>query len=283
MASIKLACFDLETTGRDPEKDRIVEIAIHTFHQGPTGAWAPGLGDAGLPMEFVQRVNPEMEISEEATAVHGIDKWAVAQSPTMKEIAPEVQALVSEAILVGYNSRSFDTPILDRELRRGGQPGLHRTSEGVIEHPEIDLMRVWNRIEPRTLEGAFMRWCGRSLGDGAHSAGADTAALLPILRGMVEESPRIFPSNAVESLVELSAPEDEVDRAGKFRIDGKEVVFGFGKHLGKPARNDKDYLRWMIGADFPEETKAVARELLQGEGPITNQALKRSWGDAPRS
>lgn len=240
----RVVALDIESTGTNPEKDRIVDLALAT----------PG----GRCVSF--RVNPGVPIPDEATRIHGIRDEDVRDAPTFDAVAPKVQAWVDGAVLLGYNSRSFDVPMLHAELRRAGQPGLD-----LDRVQEIDVYRVWTETEPRTLAGAARRWLGREH-EGAHRAKDDVLVTLEIWRAMAAAK-GLTHADAVR----MTKPQREVDRAGKFaRNADDEVVFNFGQHQGKPVRIvDRSYLEWMAGADFPPSTKAVVEQLLLhgGRGP----------------
>jgi len=252
---VQVVAFDVESTGTNPEKDRIVELCLMT----------PG----GRCRVF--RVNPGVPIPAEASAIHGIRDEDVAKAPPFSEIAPQVQAWVQGALLLGYNSRSFDTPLLHAELRRAGQPGLDLDAVR-----EIDVMRVWSALEPRTLAGAAKRWLGAEHA-GAHQAREDVRATLAVWARLRETF-----ALTEEDAVRLTKPPREVDRAGKFAInDRHEVVFNFGQHHGKPVSSvDRTYLEWMAGAEFPPSTKAVVQRLMLHGGDLPEAAALRQA--APR-
>lgn len=265
----RLLYFDLETTGTDPESDRIVELA------------AVRPDDDELT---VRRYHPGRPIPPGATAVHGIADEDVADAPRFEEEAGRVQQLVEGRILCGYNIRSFDTVMLDLELRRSGQPGLD-----LERVREVDLMRVWEEMEggvrtgeaadgaPEggeggesppgsaaggkgpgwTLSHAVRRFLERELED-AHSAAADTR-VLPRLLAALRETHGL----SLEEMLVLSRRPDEVDRAGKLRRRRGHVVFAFGKHRGEPVTEHPDYAEWILDADFPSDTKRFIRRLLE--------------------
>ena len=98
--------FDLETTGIEVAKDRIVEIAI--FKVFPNGnkeskTWL---------------VNPTIPIPPHATEVHKITNEKVANEPTFKELATQIHTMIKDSDLAGYNSDRFDIPLLVEELLR---------------------------------------------------------------------------------------------------------------------------------------------------------------------
>jgi DNA polymerase-3 subunit epsilon len=233
--------YDLETTGVDVASARIVQIAL--------------LAESGEVL-LDTLVHPGCQIPSGASAVHGISDEAVAEAPRFEAIAAQVQALTEGVVLAGYNNRRFDAPLLDIELRRAGQPGLDFDS---LE--EIDLYAAWAALEPRTLVGAVRRFLGKDL-EGAHSALHDVKATQEVMAAMADLH-GLEPAD----FVRISRPEWEVDRDGKFRLDEDTgvPVFAFGKHAGKPAREHRDYLRWMLDKDFSPSTKAAIRRIL-GQG-----------------
>lgn len=241
----RVVWFDLEGTGVDPYRDRIVEICM--------------ISDDGRELET--RVNPGVPIPAEASAVHGIADADVQDAPSFAEIAGEVQELVDGAVLAGYNIRRYDTVLIDAELRRAGAPGLPRDDLGRIDVPEIDLFAIWQSLEPRTLTSAARRFAGVRLED-AHSASADTRVLPDVLRGMCFEFG--LDVGNLPKLLELSVREGSVDRDGKFVIDEHgAIVFNFGQKRGTSVQEEPGLLDWMLGRDFSPETKAFARLFLE--------------------
>lgn len=257
----RLLYFDLETTGTDPETDRIVELA------------ASRPGDENL---LIRRYHPGRPIPPGATAVHGIGDEDVADAPRFEEEAGEIEELVRGRILCGYNIRSFDTVLLDCELRRAGREGID-----LERVREVDLMRVWEEMEGGvrtaddetdaggdgasgdgtgpgwTLSDAVGRYLGQELED-AHTAAADTRVLPCLLEALRDEH-----GLSLEEMLVLSRRPDEVDRAGKLRRRRGEVVYAFGKHRGEPVLEHPDYARWILDADFPPDTRRVLRTLLE--------------------
>ena len=235
---MKMLAFDIEATGLDPYEDVILELAVIRVED-----------DA---LVFHAFFNPERPIPAEATAVHGITDDDVAGCPAFGMYAEAIQGLVDGAVLVGFVSRRYDTLLLDAALRRAGCEGLDLATVR-----EIDLYRVWREAEPRDLGTAVRRFLDRDH-EMAHRAVPDTKVLPPLLREMA----RLFGYTA-DDMIRLSRPAWEVDRSAKFRLDDEtgEVMFNFGRHRGQPARLNDEYLEWMMGADFPADTKAAIRLL----------------------
>ncbi len=243
----RLVYFDLEATGPDPYNDRVVEMC---FVEG------------GVTL-LDTRVNPGRPIPQETTEIHGITDADVAGAPPFGELAHDVQVLLTDAVLVGYNLIRYDTILIDRELTMAGESGLRRDEAGRINQPEVDLLGIWQRLEPRKLATAAKRFAGQDLGEDAHAAGTDTLVLPGILEGMCREFG--LQADDIAGLTGLSRPEGAMDRDGRFvrREDGV-VVFNFSKSRGLPVLEDTGLLQWMLGKDFSPETLAFVREFLEG-------------------
>jgi len=233
----RLVAVDVEATGLDPHADRIIELAIVRAKDST--------------VVFHERFRPGMPIPAQATAVHGITNDDVAHCDDFAVHAQRVQKILEGAVVLGYNSRAFDTVLIDTELRRAGEPGLD-----LFDLPEIDLLRVWAQSERRTLELAVQRFLGHDHA-GLHSALSDAEILVPLAAAMK----RVWGLEDFD-LLERSRPTWEVDRSRRLRIDrGGEVVFNFGKHTGEPLRDHVDYVEWMLGSDFPPDTKQALHQL----------------------
>ncbi|MCP4293415.1 MAG: 3'-5' exonuclease [bacterium] len=250
-----LAVFDLETTGVNPDKDRIVQMAIIRIEPD------------GRRTTFETLVNPEMPIPAGASAVHGIKDEDVRDKPTFSQIRREVEEYLQDAVLGGFNSINFDTPLLMAELRRA------EADLDLRNVKQLDAMRIFHKMERRDLTAAYRFYCDEEL-VGAHSALADTEATLAILDaqiGRYEEVP-----NEVEELHRFCNPDEGkfVDRQRKFIWnDDNEAEFSFGKYQGKPLQDvckdqrGRGYLEWMLGKDFNEEIKDILRSALDGVFP----------------
>ncbi len=233
--------FDLETTGVNISKDRIVEISILKIFPNGTQESKTWL------------VNPEMPIPAETTAVHGIDDAKVANEPTFKQIATAVSEMIKGCDLGGFNSNRFDIPLLAEELLRTGYDFDMKNTVAV------DVQTIYHKMEKRTLSAAYMFYCDKSLED-AHSAEADTNATYEVLKAQLDKYPEL--ENDIKFLSEFSSRRQFADFAGFITFDdnGKEV-FSFGKHKGKLVEKVMDeepgYFGWIQNADFPLYTKKV--------------------------
>ena len=233
--------FDLETTGVDISKDRIVEISfIKVFPDG-------------REMEYSKRINPEMHIPEGASAVHGIYDEDVKECPTFKEVARVIANEFEGCDVAGFNSNRFDLPLLAEEFLRA------QVDIDLSRLRAVDVQVLYHKREPRTLSAAHRYYCGEDF-DNAHSALADTRATYNVLKAMVEHYDDM--PGDVEALSKESSFTNNVDFAGRFVYDaeGREL-FNFGKYKGMPVDavldRDPSYYGWMMNGDFPLNTKQV--------------------------
>lgn len=244
-----LVLFDLETTGTNPIKDRIVEIAMIKLIPG------------AARKTWVQRINPTIPIPEEATAIHGITDQDVASEPTFKKIGAKIAEFIGTADLGGYNVFNFDVPLLVQEFSRAGI--AFNTSGRAI----IDAMKIFHMKEPRTLAAAYKFYCQKELVRG-HSAEADIMATVEIIDNQISRYPDL--PREPKKLGKLLFP-DCVDLGGRFAWKNGQVVLTFGKYKGKSlqqlCKNDVDYLEWVLSSDFPENTKQIIRNALAGNFP----------------
>mgnify|MGYP003641204307 FL=1 len=235
--------FDLETTGVNIAKDRIVEISIlKVFPNGnkESKTWL---------------VNPEVEIPAESTAVHGITNEKVAGEPTFKELAAKINKMITGCDLAGFNSNRFDIPLLAEELMR---VGIDFDMNG---RKAIDVQVIFHKKEQRTLGAGYQFYCGREL-EGAHGAEADTNATYEILLAQVDKYEDI--GNTVDALSEYSTHGERADFAGFILMnDDKQEIFSFGKYKGRTVEEvfieNPGYNNWIQNADFPLYTKKVLK------------------------
>ncbi|MBB1138536.1 3'-5' exonuclease [Myroides sp. WP-1] len=233
--------FDLETTGIDVARDRIVEIAIlKVFPNGnkESKTWL---------------VNPERPIPEASSKIHGITDEKVANEPTFKELAPLVYQMIKDSDLAGFNSDRFDIPLLAEELLRSG------VDFDLGNRVTVDIQTIFHKKEERTLSAAYKFYCNESL-ENAHSAAADTHATYEILKAQLDRYDDL--ENDMRVLSEFTTRKKSVDFAGFIALneEGQEV-FTFGKHKGvlveEVLENEPGYYGWIQNADFPLYTKKV--------------------------
>ncbi len=238
--------LDLETTGIDPSKDRIVEISLIKVTPD------------GREEVKTRRINPEMHIPEEATAIHGITDEDVKDEPRFREIARSLARYLEGCDFGGFNSNKFDIPVLVEEFLRAG------VDVDFKKRRFVDVQNIFHKLEQRTLVAAYKFYCGKDLTD-AHSAEADTKATYEVLKAQLDRYPEEL-QNDVEFLSDFSARSQSVDYAGRIVYNEKgEECFAFGKHKGRPVaevfREEPSYYTWMMNGDFPRYTQKVITEI----------------------
>lgn len=193
-------CFDLETTGTDPKTDRPVQICIVYCCDNVNRVLVNSL------------VDPCMPIDPEAAAVHGISDYAVVGAPDFAMTAWTASLLaetLSPKYLIGFNSTSFDGPMLDNCLGSPVFPNqLH-----------IDVLNVAMRFFPEApshkLGALYEQFMGEPL-KSAHNASADVFGTLYLLRVLLTH-------------VGMSLEEVEMD----MRTPRPYDVMPIGKNKGK--------------------------------------------------
>ncbi len=233
--------FDLETTGINITNDRVVEISIlKVFPNGnkESKTWL---------------INPEMPIPPFVSEIHGITDEKVANEPTFKELAPQINAMIKDADLAGFNSNRFDIPLLAEEMLRA------ELDFDMKNRVAVDVQTIFHKMEKRTLGAAYKFYCDKTL-ENAHTAEADTLATFEVLEAQLERYDEL--ENNTKFLADFSAHKKFADFAGflSYTKEGEEC-FAFGKHKGKLVtevlEKEPGYFGWLLNADFPLYTKKV--------------------------
>ena len=240
-----LVFFDLETTGINISKDRIVEIAYLKVYPD------------GKEESKSRRINPEMPIPPDATAIHGITDEDVQDCPKFKEIAKSLAAQIEGCDLAGFNSNRFDIPLLAEEFLRAG------VDIDLNKRKFVDVQTIFHKMEQRTLVAAYKFYCDKDL-DKAHSAEIDTRATYEILKAQLDRYPDL--KNDIKSLSEFSSFNNNVDFAGRMIYNEKgEEVINFGKYKGRLVTDvlqvDPGYYTWIMDGDFALHTKKMLTEI----------------------
>lgn len=241
--------FDLETTGTNPGKDRIVEIAVLKLDAN------------NQKKEMVWRVNPECPIPEEASSVHGITDEMVKDQPTFKHYSKEIYNFIEGCDLGGYNIDKFDLPLLVEEFIRSD---IDVSSFAKVK--TVDVQTIFFKKEPRDLSSALKFYCNKDHGN-AHTALDDTIATYEVLLSQLDKYDDLEPR--VDFLSTLTKRNKNIDFAGRIiEDDNGDAVFNFGKHKGKKVKEvltkEKGYYSWMMNSDFPEYTKKIITQVKLG-------------------
>lgn len=251
---MKIVAFDLETTGLDPEKDRILEFCFMELDQE--------LNEKG---RWTRLVNPGIPIPQETIDIHGITDDMVEGEPPFSTHAARIEKLIEGATLLGHNVR-FDIGFLHAELVRAGRQGLD------VNHPHMDTAQVERMVNSHRLGACYKRYTGQDLDD-AHRSEADTAATVDVLRGQLRDHGDVLPSQISDLTSRAlhrhfnpdAVSRQYLDHGRKFyELDGKPH-FAFGKFRDQAIDSNNgdhtSYLAWMKDRDFAPDTKQVAARL----------------------
>ncbi len=244
-----LVFFDLETTGVNINTDRIVEICYLKVYPN------------GNEESKTMRINPEMHIPEQSSAVHGIYDEDVADCPTFKEVAKQIARDIEGCDIAGFNSNRFDVPLLAEEFLRAG------VDIDMSRRKFIDVQVIYHKLEQRTLSAAYKFYCDKNLED-AHTAEADTRATYEVLKAQLDRYPEEL-QNDMAFLSEYSSFTRNVDFAGRMVYNEQNIpTFNFGKYKGQPVeevlRKDPGYYSWMLQGDFTLNTKQMLTRIKLG-------------------
>lgn len=233
--------FDLETTGTNIVSDRIVEISY--LKVSPNGR----------EESKTIRINPEMHIPAESSAIHGIVDADVADCPKFKEVAKEIMHDIEGCDLAGYNSNRFDIPVLAEELLRAD------IDIDLMKRKFVDVQVIFHKMEQRTLAAAYKFYCEKDL-ENAHSAEADTNATYEVLKSQLDRYPEL--KNDIDFLSKFTTQNNNADFAGRIIYNDKgEEIINFGKYKGQRVtdvlNNDMGYYGWIMNSDFTLHTKKI--------------------------
>lgn len=264
-----LVVFDLETTGLDLVKARIIQISYIKVYPN------------GNEERVNALVNPGEPIPPFISQLTGITDDDVKDKPTFKEIAASLAEKFTGCDFAGFNSNGYDIPLLAEEFLRAG------IDFDFSKCRQIDASSIFRKMERRNLASAYKFYCGRKMEEDfqAHLADQDTEATYRVLMaeldyyapGVQEEEDRVLHNDMAE-LAAFSKNNDNVDFAGRIvwrdvtdgngnvvkDADGnpqRQEVFNFGKYKGWAVADvlhrDPGYYSWMMTSDFTGNTKQV--------------------------
>jgi DNA polymerase-3 subunit epsilon len=247
-----LTFIDVETTGLNPYSDRIVELSILKIHPDGTEEYKS------------HRINPEIPIPAETTAIHGITNADVVSEPAFHQYARSIRDFLEDCDIAGFNVIKFDLPFLEAELARAN---VEFSRQGRYL---IDSQVIYHQRDPRNLQAAYKKYCGKEM-DNAHSAEADAKAAAEILNGQLEMYQDLPKDIAGLSALCYEVEENTIDIEGKFIWSEGEALCNFGKHKGRLLReiaiDYPEYLEWISRGNFSLEVKKIVIRALNGEFP----------------
>ncbi len=254
--------FDIESTGLNILRDRIIQIALIKH-----------FADGTEPEELELLVNPgPVLISEEAYNVHGISATDVANKPTFDKVAKQIYEFIGDSDLSGYNAIRFDIPMLMEEFYRAG-------IEFEIDHRKlIDVQRLFYKMEPRTLSAAYRFYCDKKI-ENAHDALSDVRATIEVLKGQLKRYDGVdyidgdgytHPApviNDMDAIHEFTNDLKILDVTQRLKLDKNgDIVFNFGKYSGQRVIDvivkERNYYHWIMEKDFSVQVKKILKKLM---------------------
>lgn len=254
--------FDIESTGLNVLKDRILQIALIKYSKG-----------SDTPEELQMLINPGVPISEESFAIHGISNETIKNKPSFSQVGQQIYDFIGEADLGGYNSDRFDIPMLMEEFHRIGLPF------DISKRRLVDVQKVFYKMEPRTLKAAYKFYCEADLVD-AHDALADVRATVAVLKGQIKkyENQDFIDADGNVTPTPITA---EIDAIAKFTSDSSmldvtqrlkynpkgEIIFNFGKYTGQLVSQvfkiEPNYYHWIMEKDFSAQVKQIVKKIYE--------------------
>lgn len=239
-----LIIFDTETTGTDPQKDRICQLAFKKIT--PDGEITIGS----------RLINPTIEIPQGATDVHGITNDMVKDEPKFKQVAKSLFNMFKGCYVCGFNSNTFDTPLIVTEFERCG------IFPKMSDFKMLDVRNLYLHVYPNKLSDIYERLIGKEMKN-AHEALADVEATYEVLEHLINNHADLQVDN--EELENISHFNTKpIDFFSNFvQTNEGDIIINFGKNKGSLALNEPSYLQWMNRSDFSHSTKEVLKKLLE--------------------
>jgi DNA polymerase-3 subunit epsilon/ATP-dependent DNA helicase DinG len=164
------AAVDVETTGLDPYRDEIIEIAVVVFQ------------DDNILEQFDSLVQPEGKIPPEITALTGISNADVADAPGIFALRPRLRQLVGSHVIMGHNV-GFDMGFLEQANVGVGQPRLDTLTLASILVPEVGRFSLDSLAHYLQLKGYG--------GAQTHRALDDTLLTVELFRDLRDRASRL--------------------------------------------------------------------------------------------
>jgi DNA polymerase-3 subunit epsilon len=257
-----LVFFDIESTGLNVLKDRILQIGLIKYSKNKE-----------KPEELFMLINPGIPITEEAYAVHGISNDMVRNKPTFAQVGHEIYHFIGQADIAGYNSDRFDVPMLMEEFHRIG------LELDISKRRLLDIQKIFYKMEPRTLKAAYKLYCNGDLED-AHDALADARATVEVFKGQLRKYENVdfidgdgfvHPApikNDIAAIASFISDDSMLDVTQRLKYNAKgEVIFNFGKYAGQVVaqvfKMEPNYYHWIMEKDFSAQVKQIVKKIFE--------------------
>ncbi len=215
--------FDLETTGRDPLRDGIIEIA------------AVRVRDGKIEERFNTLVNPGIPIKPGAQAVHHISDADVQNAPSPHEVLPKFFEFIGQDLLIAHNGYAFDFKFLDRYSKELGLPRLKN-----VRYDSLILARNLFPNERNSIDALAYRY--RLDAGTRHRALDDVIVLHKIFQRLIKEVKRRDTLTAGEDFSEFAALGNVLENTLEEREDRLLFAAGIHKLLSPYSRIFKPFV-----------------------------------------
>ncbi len=224
----EFVCVDVESTGLDPEQDRVIEVACVVFTLD------------NIIDEFETLINPGKEIPEASIAIHNITNEMVSSAPTIDQILPQLFKHIGKRVIVGH-SVGFDVDILRKEAERANLPTSIQYNK-IID--TVRLARLYGESPSNSLEN--LRQHFNIEAEGAHRAKGDVLVNIQVFQRLITNFKTL----------------EEIDKALSKPILMKTMPLG--KHRGRLIKDlPLDYLMWASRQQFDQDLSFSLKHELQ--------------------
>jgi len=236
--------IDLETSGGNPLRDRIIEIAAYLFD-----------GEKVID-ELVTLIDPETNIPPYITAITGITNAMVTNAPKFYEVAKKLVKLTEGCVFVAHNA-PFDYGFIRNEFQRLGY---------TYNRPTLCTVRWTRKLIPGLPSYSLGNLC-QSLNiqiEDRHRAAGDALATVKLLRLLLEknEGQEIIPVNGSVVSREKLHPNITATLLGSLP-EGTGVYYLWNEkgeviYIGKSLNIRSRIAQHITGAKSRRETEMVA-------------------------
>lgn len=258
-----LFILDTETTGQNPETDRI--CSLHFTQINPDGT----------SRDWFTYINPTIPIPKEAShgeggkyEGHGITDEMVKDAPTFAQLADSFYRGFQNCDFGGFNMRGYDLRLLKAEFARVGKEWSYADAR------VLDGYRLWQVAQGRSLTDAVKEFLNEDH-TGAHGATADVHASLRVLVAQLERFTQL--PRTLKEIHDTCWPKDPnaIDPEGKIVWKDGHAVMNFGqkyrgKRLDMMTQGD---LKWIAytATGLSAEVKQICKDALAGKMPVKRE------------
>lgn len=238
-----ISCLDVETTGLNRNKDRIIQLSVSNFDD-QTGK---------IVASFDHYIKPSgvWQITPSAQAVHNITEDIINEKGvSLKSIAPAFLEIIAGHPILTYNGSSFDISFIQKEFEREG------LETGFEEHEFIDSFDIERRVNSNKLGDAYRRYFGKDFED-AHNSMADVNATIEVF---MEQKRRYKETNDVRTDNDKNVIDESCESVTKMMRTSPEgfvyvddnglLMFRVGKYkewpVQKVCQEVPSYIKWLF-------------------------------------